>query len=178
MELRVNGDVRQKGNTNEMVVTLPHLISYHSPQTFSAGDLITTGTIRGVAAIQENPFDFYLKPGDVVEAEITGVGHPPQQGHQLGGALRRARAEAGRLVRIANLAGRAVLVSEGGAVDVATASDGRFGPDPAGAVRRLGRLRGVGIDGSGCRGRGIRRLRRHRARRPGARARARSSRSA
>jgi len=33
-------------------------------------------------------------------------------------------------VRIANLAGRAVLVSEGGAVDVATASDGRFGPDP------------------------------------------------
>ena len=70
MELRVNGDVRQKGNTNEMVVTLPHLISYHSPQIFSAGDLISTGTIRGVAAIQENPFDFYLKPGDVVEAEI------------------------------------------------------------------------------------------------------------
>jgi len=74
MELRVNGDVRQKGNTNEMVVTLPHLISYHSPQTFSAGDLISTGTIRGVAAIQENPFDFYLKPGDVVEAEIQGLG--------------------------------------------------------------------------------------------------------
>ena len=74
MELRVNGDVRQKGNTNEMVVTLPHLISYHSPQIFSAGDLITTGTIRGVAAIQENPFDFYLKPGDVVEAEIQGLG--------------------------------------------------------------------------------------------------------
>ena len=74
MELRVNGDVRQKGNTNEMVVTLPHLISYHSPQIFSAGDLISTGTIRGVAAIQENPFDFYLKPGDVVEAEIEGLG--------------------------------------------------------------------------------------------------------
>ncbi len=74
MELRVNGDVRQKGNTNEMVVTLPHLISYHSPQTFSAGDLISTGTIRGVAAIQENPFDFYLKPGDVVEAEIQKLG--------------------------------------------------------------------------------------------------------
>ena len=74
MELRVNGDVRQKGNTNEMVVTLPHLISYHSPQIFSAGDLISTGTIRGVAAIQENPFDFYLKPGDVVEAEIEKLG--------------------------------------------------------------------------------------------------------
>ncbi|MGA9873943.1 MAG: fumarylacetoacetate hydrolase family protein [Rhodococcus sp. (in: high G+C Gram-positive bacteria)] len=74
MELRVNGDVRQKGNTNEMIVTLPHLISYHSPQIFSAGDLISTGTIRGVAAIQPNPFDFYLKPGDVVEAEIQGLG--------------------------------------------------------------------------------------------------------
>ncbi|MEU1972149.1 fumarylacetoacetate hydrolase family protein [Microbacterium sp. NPDC019599] len=74
MELRVNGDVRQKGNTSEMLVTIPHLISYHSPQIFSAGDLISTGTIRGVAAIQENPFDYYLKPGDVVEAEIQGLG--------------------------------------------------------------------------------------------------------
>jgi len=74
MELRVNGESRQKGNTNEMLVTIPHLISYHSPQIFSAGDLISTGTIRGVAAIQENPFDFYLKPGDVVEAEIEGLG--------------------------------------------------------------------------------------------------------
>ncbi len=74
MELRVNGEVRQSGNTNQLLVTLPHLISYHSPQIFSAGDIITTGTISGVAAIQENPFDFYLKPGDVVEAEIEGVG--------------------------------------------------------------------------------------------------------
>jgi 2-keto-4-pentenoate hydratase/2-oxohepta-3-ene-1,7-dioic acid hydratase in catechol pathway len=74
MELRVNGEVRQSGNTNQLLVTLPHLISYHSPQIFSAGDIITTGTISGVAAIQENPFDFYLQPGDVVEAEIEGVG--------------------------------------------------------------------------------------------------------
>ncbi|WP_394554906.1 fumarylacetoacetate hydrolase family protein [Agromyces sp. MMS24-JH15] len=74
MELRVNGDVRQHGNTNEMIVSIPHLISYHSPQIFSAGDLISTGTIRGVAAIQENPFDYYLRPGDVVEAEIQGLG--------------------------------------------------------------------------------------------------------
>jgi len=74
MELRVNGEVRQSGNTNQLLVTLPHLISYHSPQIFSAGDIITTGTISGVAAIQPNPFDFYLRPGDVVEAEIEGVG--------------------------------------------------------------------------------------------------------
>jgi 2-keto-4-pentenoate hydratase/2-oxohepta-3-ene-1,7-dioic acid hydratase in catechol pathway len=74
MELRVNGDVRQSGNTSKMKLTLPHLVAYHSPQIYSAGDLITTGTISGVAAIQPNPFDFYLQPGDVVEAEIEGVG--------------------------------------------------------------------------------------------------------
>jgi 2-keto-4-pentenoate hydratase/2-oxohepta-3-ene-1,7-dioic acid hydratase in catechol pathway len=74
MQLRVNGDVRQIGNTNTMRVSIPHLVAYHSPQVYSAGDLLTTGTISGVAAIQPNPFDFYLQPGDVVEAEIEGVG--------------------------------------------------------------------------------------------------------
>ena len=39
-----------------------------------AGDIITTGTISGVAAVQPNPFDFYLQPGDRIEAEIEGVG--------------------------------------------------------------------------------------------------------
>ena len=74
MELRVNGDVRQVGNTSQMVIDLPHLVAYHSPQGYSAGDIITTGTISGVAAVQPNPFDFYLQPGDVVEAEIEHVG--------------------------------------------------------------------------------------------------------
>jgi 2-keto-4-pentenoate hydratase/2-oxohepta-3-ene-1,7-dioic acid hydratase in catechol pathway len=74
MELRVNGEVRQSGNTDDMLISLPHLVAYHSPQGYSAGDLITTGTISGVAAIQPNPFDFYLQPGDVVEAEIESVG--------------------------------------------------------------------------------------------------------
>jgi 2-keto-4-pentenoate hydratase/2-oxohepta-3-ene-1,7-dioic acid hydratase in catechol pathway len=74
MELRVNGEVRQSGNTSDMLITLSHLVAYHSPQGYSAGDLITTGTISGVAAIQPNPFDFYLRPGDVVEAYVEGVG--------------------------------------------------------------------------------------------------------
>ncbi|BCY12680.1 fumarylacetoacetate hydrolase family protein [Actinoplanes sp. L3-i22] len=74
MELRVNGQVRQSGNTSDMVLKLRDLVAFHSPQGYSAGDLITTGTISGVAAVQPNPFDFYLKPGDVVEAEIQGVG--------------------------------------------------------------------------------------------------------
>ncbi|MEU6199816.1 fumarylacetoacetate hydrolase family protein [Streptomyces sp. NPDC047061] len=74
MELRVNGDVRQKSNTGRMSVSLPQLVAYHSPQTYSAGDLVTTGTVAGVAASTEDPFANYLKPGDVVEAEIEGLG--------------------------------------------------------------------------------------------------------
>jgi 2-keto-4-pentenoate hydratase/2-oxohepta-3-ene-1,7-dioic acid hydratase in catechol pathway len=74
MELRVNGEVRQSGNTSDLLISIPHLVAYHSPQGYSAGDLVTTGTISGVAAIQPNPFDFYLRPGDVVEAEIAEVG--------------------------------------------------------------------------------------------------------
>jgi 2-keto-4-pentenoate hydratase/2-oxohepta-3-ene-1,7-dioic acid hydratase in catechol pathway len=74
MELRVNGQVRQQGNTRQMVISIPHLVAYHSAQGYSAGDIITTGTISGVAAVQPNPFDFYLRPGDRIEAEIEGVG--------------------------------------------------------------------------------------------------------
>jgi 2-keto-4-pentenoate hydratase/2-oxohepta-3-ene-1,7-dioic acid hydratase in catechol pathway len=74
MELRVNGEVRQVGNTSQMVIDLPHLVAHHSPQGYTAGDIITTGTISGVAAVQPNPFDFYLQPGDVIEAEIEHVG--------------------------------------------------------------------------------------------------------
>ncbi|GAA5185364.1 fumarylacetoacetate hydrolase family protein [Rugosimonospora acidiphila] len=74
MRLRVNGEVRQTGNTATMRVPIPHLVAYHSPQVYSAGDIITTGTISGVAAVQPNPFDFYLRPGDQIEAEIQSVG--------------------------------------------------------------------------------------------------------
>lgn len=74
MELRVNGDVRQKSNTSKMSVSIPQLVAYHSPQTYSAGDIVTTGTIKGVAASMPNPFDFYLRPGDVIEAEIEKLG--------------------------------------------------------------------------------------------------------
>ena len=74
MQLGVNGQVRQAGNTAQMVISIPHLVAHHSAQGYSAGDLLTTGTISGVAAIQDNPFDFYLKPGDQIEAEITGIG--------------------------------------------------------------------------------------------------------
>jgi 2-keto-4-pentenoate hydratase/2-oxohepta-3-ene-1,7-dioic acid hydratase in catechol pathway len=74
MELRVNGDVRQKSNTSRMSVSIPQLVAYHSPQIYSAGDIITTGTIAGVAASTDDPFANYLKPGDVIEAEIQHLG--------------------------------------------------------------------------------------------------------
>jgi len=74
MELRVNGDLRQTGHTSQMRVSMPHLVAYHSPQIFNSGDIITTGTVSGVAAVQSNPFDYYLRPGDVVEAEVEKVG--------------------------------------------------------------------------------------------------------
>ncbi len=74
MELRVNGQVRQKSNTGRMSVSIPQLVAYHSPQVYSAGDLLTTGTIAGVAASTSDPFANYLKPGDVVEAEIEKLG--------------------------------------------------------------------------------------------------------
>jgi 2-keto-4-pentenoate hydratase/2-oxohepta-3-ene-1,7-dioic acid hydratase in catechol pathway len=44
------------------------------PQVYSTGDLITTGTVTGVAASTDDPFANYLKPGDVVEAEIEKLG--------------------------------------------------------------------------------------------------------
>ncbi|WNV85991.1 fumarylacetoacetate hydrolase family protein [Umezawaea sp. Da 62-37] len=74
MELRVNGQVRQKSDTGRMSVSIPQLVAYHSPQVYSAGDIVTTGTVAGVAASTDDPFANYLKPGDVVEAEIEGLG--------------------------------------------------------------------------------------------------------
>jgi len=74
MELKVNGQMRQKSNTNHMSITIEELVAYHSPQGYSAGDVITTGTIAGVAAGTDDPFANYLKPGDIVDAEIEGLG--------------------------------------------------------------------------------------------------------
>ncbi len=74
MELRVNGQVRQKSNTSKMSVSIPQLVAYHSPQIYSAGDILTTGTIAGVAASTDDPQANYLRPGDVVEAEIEKLG--------------------------------------------------------------------------------------------------------
>ncbi len=74
MELRVNGEVRQSGNTNRLSVTLNEIIEHYSWVMLEPGDIITTGTISGVAAFRENPERYYLKPGDIMESEIERLG--------------------------------------------------------------------------------------------------------
>jgi 2-keto-4-pentenoate hydratase/2-oxohepta-3-ene-1,7-dioic acid hydratase in catechol pathway len=70
---RVNGEVRQDGNTGDMVFDVPTLISFLSAgRTLPAGTVILTGTPHGVGAARQPPC--WLAPGDVVEVEIEGLG--------------------------------------------------------------------------------------------------------
>ncbi len=74
LELRVNGEKRQISNTSHMSVTIPQIISKFSPAGYSAGDIISTGTVSGVAAFSADPEAWFLKPGDLIEAEIEKIG--------------------------------------------------------------------------------------------------------
>ncbi|HWM77629.1 MAG TPA: fumarylacetoacetate hydrolase family protein, partial [Methylomirabilota bacterium] len=69
----VNGERRQDGNTANMVFNVRQLVAYVSRfMALEAGDLISTGTPAGVGHGSIPPR--YLKPGDVVELGITGLG--------------------------------------------------------------------------------------------------------
>jgi 2-keto-4-pentenoate hydratase/2-oxohepta-3-ene-1,7-dioic acid hydratase in catechol pathway len=74
MELRVNGEPFQRSHSSRMAVTIPEIISHYSPMGYSPGDLLSTGTVSGVAGFREDADDYYLKPGDVMEAEIERIG--------------------------------------------------------------------------------------------------------
>jgi 2-keto-4-pentenoate hydratase/2-oxohepta-3-ene-1,7-dioic acid hydratase in catechol pathway len=74
MELRVNGDTRQQSWSGNMSVTIPELLSRYSALGYSAGDVLSTGTVSGVAGFSEDAASLYLKPGDVIEAEIERIG--------------------------------------------------------------------------------------------------------
>ena len=74
MELRVNGKVRQQSHSSKMSVTVPEIVAHYSPMGYSAGDVLSTGTVSGVAAFSGDPKSLYLKPGDVVECEIEKIG--------------------------------------------------------------------------------------------------------
>jgi 2-keto-4-pentenoate hydratase/2-oxohepta-3-ene-1,7-dioic acid hydratase in catechol pathway len=74
MELRVNGEVRQTSHSGRMSVTIPEILAHYSPLGYSAGDVVSTGTVSGVAGFSEDAVSLYLKPGDVMEAEIERIG--------------------------------------------------------------------------------------------------------
>jgi len=78
MWLKVNGDFRQNSSTSEMIFGVPFLVSYVSQfMTLLPGDVISTGTPAGVGLGMKPPQ--YLKPGDVVELGIEGLGQSRQQ---------------------------------------------------------------------------------------------------
>jgi len=74
MELRVNGEPRQHSHSSKMSVKIPEILSHYSPMGYSAGDVVSTGTVSGVAAFSGDPKAWYLKPGDVMECEIENIG--------------------------------------------------------------------------------------------------------
>jgi 2-keto-4-pentenoate hydratase/2-oxohepta-3-ene-1,7-dioic acid hydratase in catechol pathway len=74
MELRVNGETRQTSHSGRMSTTIPEILSHYSPLGYSAGDVLSTGTVSGVAGFSEDAASLYLKPGDVIEAEIEQIG--------------------------------------------------------------------------------------------------------
>ena len=74
MELRVNGEPRQVSHSKNMSVTIPEILSHYSALGYSAGDVVSTGTVSGVAGFSDDPASLYLKPGDVIEAEIERIG--------------------------------------------------------------------------------------------------------
>ena len=73
MFLDVNGERRQNGSTKTMIFGVAHIVSYISQfMTLHPGDVIPTGTPPGVALGMKQPK--WLKPGDVVELGIEGLG--------------------------------------------------------------------------------------------------------
>ena len=75
--LTVNGKMMQDGNTSNFIFRIPFLVSYVSQfMTLLPGDVISTGTPAGVGLGMTPPL--YLKPGDVMELGIDGLGTSKQ----------------------------------------------------------------------------------------------------
>jgi 2-keto-4-pentenoate hydratase/2-oxohepta-3-ene-1,7-dioic acid hydratase in catechol pathway len=71
LELRVNGQVKQHASTDQMIFPVAALVAFISSiVTLEPGDIISTGTPSGVGAATGT----FLKSGDVLEAEISGIG--------------------------------------------------------------------------------------------------------
>jgi 2-keto-4-pentenoate hydratase/2-oxohepta-3-ene-1,7-dioic acid hydratase in catechol pathway len=78
LKLWVNGGLRQDGSTGQMIFGVAEIVHYLSQfMVLRPGDVINTGTPAGVALGQPDPKP-YLRDGDVVELEITGLGRQRQ----------------------------------------------------------------------------------------------------
>ncbi|MBI1926764.1 fumarylacetoacetate hydrolase family protein [Candidatus Poribacteria bacterium] len=70
---RLNGQVMQESNTNDLIFSCRKLVSYLSHcMTLLPGTVIMTGTPSGVGFVRKPPV--FLRPGDVVEIEVEGIG--------------------------------------------------------------------------------------------------------
>jgi acylpyruvate hydrolase len=75
LKLSVNGEVRQDSNLSYMIFKIREMIAYWSQMGLNPGDVLTTGTPRGVAAGRKpDQPPWWLKPGDMVEAEVQSIG--------------------------------------------------------------------------------------------------------
>lgn len=75
LKLSVNGELRQDSNLGYMIFKIREMIAYWSQMALNPGDVLTTGTPRGVAAGRKpDQTPWWLKPGDVVEAEVEKIG--------------------------------------------------------------------------------------------------------
>jgi acylpyruvate hydrolase len=76
LKLSVNGELRQNSSLGYMIFNIRAMIAYWSQMGLNPGDVLTTGTPRGVAAGRKpDQAPWWLKPGDVVEAEVEKVGY-------------------------------------------------------------------------------------------------------
>jgi acylpyruvate hydrolase len=71
ISLTVNGEVRQKSNTEHLVFDIPFLVEFLSNiMTLEPGDVVCTGTPGGVGEAR----DIFLKEGDVIKVKVDGLG--------------------------------------------------------------------------------------------------------
>jgi 2-keto-4-pentenoate hydratase/2-oxohepta-3-ene-1,7-dioic acid hydratase in catechol pathway len=79
LSITVNGELRQKGNTRDLILGVPELIEFATSfYTLFPGDILLTGTPEGVAPIQ---------PGDVMQARIAGIGEMTVHVREGGGLI-------------------------------------------------------------------------------------------
>jgi 2-keto-4-pentenoate hydratase/2-oxohepta-3-ene-1,7-dioic acid hydratase in catechol pathway len=71
LRLKLNGEIKQDEGTDNMIDTVAKIIAYASSRmTLNPGDVVFTGSPAGNAKSHNR----YLRPGDVIEAEVVGIG--------------------------------------------------------------------------------------------------------